>query len=481
MKNLMQIFVNPRMLLVILLGFSSGLPLAMIGSTLQAWLADSKVDLASIGIIALVGLPHAVKFLWAPLLDSVKPPFWGRRRGWAFLILLGLILSELCMSFLHPEESLTLVQLVALLVAFFSASQDIVVDAFRTEILEKEEYGIGAGAYTMGYRIAMLVSGAVALSLADHLPWRTVYVILAAVQCLGLVAIFLAKESPYTPPARLPFKERISQPFIELFQRAHAWEILAFVMVYKLGTMMGTSLTTAFLLAHEFTKTEIAFAAKTVGLIATIVGALVGGAMMMRLGMKRSLWTFGILQAAGIPLFILVVILGHNYAAMLTVIAAENFMIGLGVAAIQAFIMSVCNVKFTGTQYALFSSLTAVTRVIFSSQAGRVVEHIGWINFFIFSAALSIPGLLLLTQFSKWSTGDVEHSQHLGISKMESAFMALFMFGLFLICAELIWKPLGLGFIAAQASFAGAIISTVGLVGGIVSSRTKMRVPSRGS
>ncbi|MEQ1663753.1 MAG: AmpG family muropeptide MFS transporter [Bdellovibrionales bacterium] len=469
MRKIIELYANPKMLLITILGFSSGLPFALTGSTLQAWLTDANIDVATVGIFSLVGFPYTIKYLWSPFLDSIAPPFGGRRRGWAIIILIGLIASELFLATLDPSASLTWVGIGAFFVALFSASQDIVIDALRTESLEKIEYGAGAATFNMGYRISMLVSGAVALSMADHLPWRTVYLVMAAIQCIGLFVIYFAPEPQIKFEPIKTFHDRVINPFADFFRRVGVWEILAFVMIYKLGTMMGTALSTRFLMELGFTKTEIGAVSKVVGLIATIVGALSGGALMSRYGMKKSLWVFGILQSVGILTFIILAIVGNNHFAMVAVIGAENFMIGLGVAAIQGFIMSVCSLQYTGTQFALLSSLTAVTRVIFTSQSGRLVASFGWVNYFLFSAALAIPGLLLLTQYSKWSTGD--HQALREVKKTDFKLILIFLSGLIIMCTEVLWRFMDHAEWGPYAAVGGAVISCLALLTGIIHSR----------
>ncbi len=469
MNSILQVFKNKKMFFITVLGFSSGLPLALTGGTLQAWLTDSKIDITTVGIFSLVGFPYTIKFLWSPFLDNINLRIIGRRRGWAFIILTALIASEVFMAFLDPKASLGLLAFGAFLISFFSASQDIVVDALRTEILEKNEFGAGAGMYNMGYRVAMLISGAVALSMADHLPWREIYLSMALVQCLGLVAVYYSPEPTIAPRPILRFRQRVVEPFLDFFGRQGAWEILVFIMIYKLGTMMGSALSTRFLMDLQFSKTEIGAVSKVVGLVATILGTLTGGALMTRLGMLKSLWIFGALQALGMLSFILLAVIGQNYLAMALVIGTENFMIGLGVAAIQGFIMSVCSLQFTGTQFALMSSMAAITRVIFTSQSGRIVENFGWINYFIFSAALGIPGLLLLTQYKKWSTGDKTLLRP--VKSLDLWLVGSFMSGLLVMCTEVFWRLSGHEVWGTYASSAGATIASSSLLLGIVVSR----------
>lgn len=439
---------------ILFLGFCSGIPLSLTGGTLQAWMTDEGMDLATIGRFALVGLPYTAKFLWSPFLDSVPPPFWGRRRGWAILTQFGLVGSILAMALLDPKTQLGELSLIAIVLAFFSASQDIVVDAFRTEIVSKEEMGAGAGIYVMGYRLAMLVSGAGALILADHLPWKMVYVCMAGVMALGTLAVLFAREPEASLEAisdQRSWGERVTQPFLEFFGRSGAVEILLFVMIYKLSTMMATALTTTFLMKVGFSKTEIGAVTKVFGLIATIVGTLAGGALMTRLGTKRSLWIFGALQATAGLSFILISIVGYNTAMLTLVITVENFMMGLGVAALQGFMMAVCSRQFTATQFALLSSLTAVSRVVLVSQAGVLAEALGWTNYFLFSVLLAAPGLLLLIRYDSW----LSLERH-ALTWRDRAQGGLFVAGLLGIASEPLWTWLEMKHFAPQVAWAGA-------------------------
>lgn len=468
MNPILQVFASRRMALVLFLGFCSGLPLSLTGSTLQAWMTEAKVDLATIGRFALVGLPYTMKFLWSPLLDRTKPLFWGRRRGWAILTQLALVVLIALMGSIDPQSELGALSVVAIAIAFFSASQDIVLDAFRTELLKNEELGAGAGVYVMGYRLAMLVSGALALILADHLAWKQVYWIMAAVMALGSLAVVLAPEPAESAVAAAGPRPGLLQPFLDFFKRQGAVEILLFVMVYKLSTMMATALTTAFLLELGFTKTEIGAVTKLFGLIATIFGTLTGGALMVKLGTKRSLWIFGFLQSIAGLTFLILSYTGKNTAVMTAVITVENFMIGLGVAALQGFMMAICNRQFTATQFALLSSLTAVSRVVLVSQAGVLAQALGWHAYFVFSVLLAIPGLLLLTRFDRWQK--MEQGR---IGRREILQGALFLLGLIAIASEPIWSWLGKKEVSPVVAEIGAALVGLAIVAGLLPRRQK--------
>jgi PAT family beta-lactamase induction signal transducer AmpG len=463
MSSILRTFGSRRMLTVFFLGFSSGLPLMLTagGSTIQAWMKDGKVDLATIGRFALIGLPYALKFLWAPLLDSYPPPLLGRRRGWAVLMQLGLMASMILLAFCDPAAGIARFATAALLVAVFSASQDIVLDALRTEILAPEELGPGGSVYLTGYRMAMLVSGALALALSATLPWHTVYLMMAGLVGVGIVTV-LAVEEPRVRARQYPsFRERVLVPFAEFFKRHGAMEILAFVMLYKLPTLMATALTTVFLMELGFDRIEIAAVAKVAGLIATIVGTLAGGALMVRLGVKASLWIFGAAQAIGGGLFVLLAMLGKSYPAMVGVLIADNFLMGMGTAAIVGFMMSVCSKQFTGTQYALLSSLTAFTRVILIAPAGALAKALGWTSFFALSVFLAIPGLLLLARYDTWArVGENRAAEKL--SSLDVFVMATFLGSLVVISTDFVWPRLGLPDIALWVGGAGLIVAMAG-------------------
>ncbi len=463
------------MLLVLILGFSSGLPLALTGGTLQAWLTDAGIALPTISRFALVGIPYTLKFLWAPLLDECMPPLLGRRRGWGLLCQLCLISSILALGMCSPRDSLVILAIITFLVVFFSATQDIILDALRTEILPESAYGVGAGMYVMGYRIAMLVSGALALHLADAtdgvgLPWGTVYWIMASFLLIGVGALVLAPEpaAPEQPsmsatgdPARpitpqLSLQERIVLPFIEFFSRPAAISIIGFVTVYKLSTMMATSLTVTFLMTLGYSKTEIGTVTKIYGLIATIAGTLSGGALMTKMSLKRALWAFGVVQSLAGLSFLLLTAVTPNTLMLIVVITTENFMIGLGVAALSAFMMTICSKQFTGSQFALLSSVTAVSRVVLVSPAGELVAAWGWPAFYLFSVALALPGLLLLTQFDAWIAPPPEESAH-SLNWADFSIIGGFIGGLTLIAVGPLLEAIGPeGLSAANIAKVGA-------------------------
>lgn len=407
MKSILNVFTSLRMVMVLLLGFSSGLPLALTSGTMQAWLTDAKVDITEIGMFALVGLPYALKPFWSPLMDRYKLFGFGRRRGWLLLSQVGLVATILFMSFSNPTYNIHTFAIAATLVAFFSSSQDIVIDAYRTEVLKEEELGAGAGVYVMGYRIAMLVSGGVALALADKMSWSSVYILMALCMVVGLVASFFGPEPENKEEIPKTLAEAYYRPLIEYFKRSGAIEMLLFILIYKIDVAFAMALTTNFMMSLGFTKTDVAAVLKGAGLFATIGGTLVGGAYMSRFGIKKSLWTFGIIQGISGATFYLLAHVGYNYPLMVASITIENFCSGLATAAFTAFMMRIVDKRFTAAQYALLTSFMALTRIMVQTPSGFVQKAFGWEWYFIISVLISIPGLLLLLRYDKWQLDHV--------------------------------------------------------------------------
>jgi PAT family beta-lactamase induction signal transducer AmpG len=414
MKNsafaLLKIYLSKKMFIMLMLGFSSGVPLALTGSTLSAWLVSKGVDIQTIGLFSLVGLPYAFKFLWSPLMDRFVPPFLGRRRGWMIITQLTLVASIALLGFLNPSSQLVTIAMLAVAVAFFSASQDIVLDAYRTESLDAPERGAGAGVWIMGYRIAILISGAVALILSDYLTWRVVYLIMGASMAIGCVTTLLCPEPSRTAPdgksIEVPksLMEAIVFPFVEFLRRPGAVEILLFVVLYKIGDVAAAQMTTPFILKHiGFSRTELGTIFKGFGMIATIVGSLAGGALMARWTLKKSLFVFGVLQGISTISFVLLEFTGRQLWALSLVIGVENFCGGLGTAAYTALLMGLCNTKFTATQYALLSSLMAVSRYATGAPTGYLADAAGWIPFFTICTLLALPALLMLLRYDRWA------------------------------------------------------------------------------
>ncbi len=404
-QSLLQVFRSRKMAALLFVGFSSGLPLFLTSKTLQAWMTVEQVDLSAIGLFSLVGVPYSLKFLWSPLLDRFALPFLGRRRGWLIAIQVGLLLAIACMSLQQPKQALQLLAINALAIAFFSATQDIVADAYRTDVLEQLEMGAGAAIFVLGYRVALLLTGALALILADKIPWSSVYLLMAGCMVIGILATLLAPEpKSVNPPASLA--EAVVLPFGEFFQRrgvVQAFLILVFIVLYKLGDALVNNMSTPFLLQTGFTQTDIGAIQGGMGLIATIVGTLAGGAFLSKIGLNRSLWVFGALQAASNLAYLVLANIGKNYQFLVLTINIENFCAGLGTAAFVAFLMNLCNQRFSATQYALLSSFMAVSRDILVAPAGILAKSTGWPMFFIISIFAALPGILLLPFFAPWN------------------------------------------------------------------------------
>ncbi|MET0013572.1 MAG: AmpG family muropeptide MFS transporter [Sedimenticola sp.] len=394
--EILRAIFSGRMLVAGLMGFVCGLPLLLTGSLLQAWMTEEGVDLATIGLFAFVGLPYTLKFLWAPLLDRYTPVFLGRRRGWLLLAQLALVFSLVLLAYSSPGVDTYGVAVAALLVTFFSASQDIVVDAYRREALSDDEQGLGASLYVNGYRVGMLLASGGGLIMADFMSFTAVYLWMAGFMVIGIVTTLLAPEPGASEGKPRTLRAAVIEPFVEYFKRQDALVILLFILLYKLGDTMASHMTTPFYLDIGFSKSEIGAVVKLFGFWATVAGGLLGGIWILRVGIYRALMGFGVLQGLSTAGFALLALLGNSVSGLAAVIAFENFSGGLGTAAYIAFMASLTNKKFTATQYALLSSLMGVPRVIAASPTGFMAEWMGWFGFFVFCALIAIPGLLLL-------------------------------------------------------------------------------------
>lgn len=475
-KSLLQVFQSRKMAALLLLGFSSGLPLFLTSRTLQVWMTEENVDLGVIGLFAIVALPYSLKFLWSPLLDRFVPPFMGRRRGWLVITQVGLVLAIAAMALQKPAQDVQVLQLLALnalVITFLSATQDIAGDAYRTDVLRLQELETGASVWVLGYRLALLVTSFLALVLADHLPWNIVYLLMAAFMGVGIITSFWAPEAPdenlqnrsplslkdvilllfiillvagllssiltgyiplnvfywivavvigawlitsfllprtrdydleNRPPQSL--QDAVVLPFQEYFQRFGLIQgslILSFILLYKLGDALVGNMANPFLVDINFSKTQIGAIQGGMGFLATTVGVLVGGAVLTKLGINRCLWIFGILQLLSNFGYYALAIAGKNNSLLVLAINLENFCAGLVTVVTVAFLMSLCNHNFTTTQFALFSSLTAISRDILSAPAGELVKATGWATFFLISVVVALPGLLLLPFVAPWN------------------------------------------------------------------------------
>lgn len=392
-----ELLQNRRIASVTLLGFSSGLPLALTSGTLQAWMTTAGIDIRTIGIFALIGLPYTVKFLWSPIMDRFVPPFFGRRRGWIILMQLCLMLSISAMAFNSPQNGPLILAAIALVVAFASASQDIVIDAYRTDVLKEKERGFGAAVFVTGYRIAMLISGALALILSDHIGWQNTYLLMAGIMSIGMLAAFFGPEPKQEtiPPKNL--QEAVWGPLKDYFSRHSAIAMLFLIILYKLGDAYAGTLTTAFLIRGVgFSATDVGTINKGLGLVSLIVGAMFGGTLMVKLGLFKSLLAFGILQAISNLSFMVLAWVGKSYGMLVFTVAFENLCGGMGTSAFVALLMTMCNQRFSATQYALLSSLAALGRIFIAPTSGFVVESTSWAVFFFITALAALPGLALL-------------------------------------------------------------------------------------
>jgi PAT family beta-lactamase induction signal transducer AmpG len=395
------------MLVSLLMGFSCGLPLLLTITVIQAWMKDEGVDLTLIGLMALVGLPYTLKFLWAPLFDRYTLPLLGRRRGWLLFAQVLLTISIAVLGLSDPVGHPWLLALAALLVTFFSASQDIVVDAYRREDLSDIQLGLGSSLYVNGYRVGMLLASGGGLILADYIPFRLVYLIMAACMLPGLITTLLCREPPVSEGRPQTLAEAVINPFVEFFSRSGlTWGVgvLAFILLYKIGDSMASAMTTPFYLDIGFSKSEIGAVVKLFGFWATIGGTLLGGVLMLRLGINKSLWIFGFLQMISTAGFVLLAHLGPVLSGLAGVIAFENLSGGMGTAAYMAFMAKLTNKRFTATQYALLSSLMGVPRVLASAPTGWMAKNLGWSEFFVICTLIAIPGMFLLVKLAPWST-----------------------------------------------------------------------------
>ncbi len=382
---------------VLLLGFSSGLPLALSGSTLQAWMAAENVPVTLIGWLSLAGIPYTWKFLWAPIMDRFAMPFLGRRRGWILLTQLVLAAGIVGLGLLPVQQHPLWAACAACALAFASASQDIVIDAYRTDLLTAAERGLGAGLTVMGYRLAMLCSGALALVLAARWGWPLAYGTMAGLMAIGVFATLNAPEPPTRAAAPATLRDAVLLPLQEFMHRTGAGYLLGLILFYKLGDAFAGALTSAFLIRGVgFSIAEVGAVNKGIGLFATIAGAAAGGAWMVRWGLYRSLLVFGFLQGMAALSFAWLAHSGHQWSLMILAVFLENLTSGMGTAAFTALLMALCNQRFSATQFALLSALSAVARVYVGPLAGLVVAEIGWTYFFVFSTLAAIPGLWLV-------------------------------------------------------------------------------------
>ncbi|MEH6570908.1 MAG: AmpG family muropeptide MFS transporter [Halioglobus sp.] len=412
--NWREAILNRRMLICVFTGFSSGMPLYVLFQLVPAWLTDGGVSLSDIGLFALVGIPYTWKFLWAPLMDRYIPPFLGRRRGWIFVCQIALFFSIGMLGMFQPMESTWLVAWLAVAVAFFSASQDVVLDGYRREILPDEELGLGNSIHVNAYRISSLIPGSLALILADFLPWSSVFWITGAFMAVGLIMTLVINEPMSELPVAKNLREAVIAPFAEYIAR-RGWSslclVLSFMFLYKLGDNMATALSMPFYLDLGFSKTEIGLVAKNAALWPAIIGGIIGGVLMIRLGINRSLWLFGVLQVISILGFAVLANTGPVLWVLAAVIGFEYLGVGMGTAAFTAFIARETSRVYAATQFALFTALAALPRTFANASTGIIVDEIGWLQFYFLCAALALPGMLLLIWVAPWREGSVSKAE----------------------------------------------------------------------
>jgi len=394
-----NVYTSPRVASLLVLGFASGLPLALTSGTLQAWATVEGVPLQEIGFLTLVGTAYTIKFLWAPFVDRFAPPVLGRRRGWMLVTQLLLAVTIMAMGTLSPSSTLMALAVLALFVAFLSATQDIAFDAYCTDVLRKDERGAGAAVRVMGYRLAMIASGGLALIMADQwIGWGNTYMVMGGVMVLCALATLLAPEPEHVARPPRTLREAVNEPLREFFMRRGAMEVLLLIVLYKLGDAFAGALSTTFLIRGAgFTPTEVGTVNKVLGLAATIIGALAGGALMSRWGLYRSLMAFGLLQAVSNLAYWLIAVSPKNLWLMATGVGIENLCGGLGTASFVGLLMALCHQRFSATQFALLSALSAVGRTYLAGPlTPPLVEYLDWPGFFLLTVAIALPGLVLL-------------------------------------------------------------------------------------
>ncbi|WP_413291810.1 AmpG family muropeptide MFS transporter [Bdellovibrio sp. HCB185ZH] len=409
-KNILKDLFSKHMLIVLFLGFASGLPLALTGGTLKTWLAREQVDISTIGYFSWVGLSYSLKFLWSPLLDRYTLFKVGRRRSWMMATQIAIMASLLFLGTLSPLNNLSLMAIMAVLIAFFSATQDIAIDAYRREILSNQELGLGSSLNIYGYRIAMLVSGGLGIGMVGNefwpISWGQLYFLMAAIMGIGLLTTFFAPEPKLDSPPPKSLYQAAVEPFAEFLRRPGAAYILLFVLLFKLGDALAGALLQPFYVQMGFTNADIGLVAKVFGTASSLVGLFFGGIAIYYIGIYRSLWVFGILQAISTAAFAVLTFTGNALVPFAAVIVFEDISTGMATAAFVAFMAALSNKKYTATQYAILSSVATLGRTFFSGFTGDLVKHLGWANFFYACALIAIPGLLMLIGMKKYHTDE---------------------------------------------------------------------------
>ncbi|MBT8048416.1 MAG: AmpG family muropeptide MFS transporter [Xanthomonadales bacterium] len=394
------------MLTCVFLGFTSGMPLWVLISLVPAWLRTEGIDLATIGLFSLMTIPYTWKFIWSPLMDRYKPPFLGRRRGWALITQIVLLITIGMLGLFNPTESLFPILATVFTISFFSASQDIVIDAYRRELLDDDELGTGTSIHINAYRLSALVPGSLALILADHFAWSTVFWVTAVFMTIGIVMTLVIREVSDDTLAPHTLREAVVEPFREFFSRdglGPAMAVLAFILLYKLGDNMAVALATPFYIDMGFSLTEIGTIAKFSALWASIAGSVIAGIAMLKLSINRALWIFGFVQILTILGFVWLSTVGHSPTGLFLVVSGEYLGVGMGTVALTAYLARETSRAFTATQFALFSSIVVIPRTFANASTGFLIEWMGYTSFFLVCTAVAIPGMLMLLKVAPWN------------------------------------------------------------------------------
>lgn len=405
-RNWREILFNRRMLTCVFLGFASGMPLWVLISLVPAWLRTEGIDLATIGLFSLMTLPYTWKFIWSPLMDRYRPPFLGRRRGWALITQVVLLATIGALGLCDPTASLFPILALVFIISFFSASQDIVIDAYRRELLADDELGTGTSIHINAYRLSALVPGSLALILADHFSWTAVFAVTAAFMTVGIVMTLVIPEVSDDRLAPHTLREAIIEPFREFFGRQgvrHALAVLAFILLYKLGDNMAVALATPFYIDMGFSLTEIGTIAKFSALWASITGSVIAGIVMLKVSINRALWIFGMVQLLTILGYVWLSTVGHSPVGLFVVVSGEYLGVGMGTVALTAYLARETSRAFTATQFALFSSIVVIPRTFANASTGFLIEAMGYTGFFLLCTAVAVPGMLMLFRVAPWN------------------------------------------------------------------------------
>jgi PAT family beta-lactamase induction signal transducer AmpG len=395
-----------KILIATLLGISSGMPLFVLYQTIPAWLRDFGIDLSSIGLFHLIGIPYTLKFLWAPFLDRYSIPFLGHRRGWMFITQVLLILSIAFMGVFNPNHNISIIVVLTVIMTTFSATQDIVIDAYRRELLNDDELGTGNAWFVNAYRFSSLIPGSLALILADIIPWQYVFPIVSVFMLIGLITTFLIREQTKVIHINRPILTTISEPFKEYFSRfkiKHGILMLVFLMLYKLGDSMATALSTPFYLDLGFSKMVLGTVVKGAALWSSIAGAFIAGYTMRKISLNKSLWIFGVFQMLTILGFAWLAHLEDpNKTDLFIIVSLEYLGVGMGTVAVISYMFKISSKAFAASQIALFTAITAIPRTFINATTGYIIEHVGYTDFFLICTACAIPGMLLLFTIAPW-------------------------------------------------------------------------------